>query len=100
MIYLVNIFTIILAVIFAIQLLNEKYVYKVSVLVILTGVLVHLLEAFLNYTSNSCETTTGESLINNIDKCINYESGLMVFAQAGIIAGYTVIIVKILYNKR
>jgi len=100
MIYLINIFTIILAVVFALQLSNEKNVYKVSVLVILAGIVFHFIEAYLNYTSNTCETILDESLISSIDKCINYESGLMIFAQAGIIAGFTVIFVKYLYSKK
>jgi len=100
MIYLVNIFTIILAVVFALQLSNEKNTYRVSVFVILTGALFHLLEAYLNYISNTCETILDESLLSNIDKCINYESGLMIFAQAGIIAGCTVIIVEYLFHKK
>ncbi len=100
MIYLVNIFTIILAVVFAIQLANENKAYLYSVISILTGISMHVLEAYLSVSRGKCGVLNISTIVENIDDCISYESASMLFAQAAILAGFTVLFVKLAIRYR
>ena len=63
------------------------------------GVFYHIIEAFLNYKAGECSFNEN-NIINAIDKCINYESASMFFAQAFIIGGFTVIFVSYALSKK
>ena len=94
MIYLYNIATIILAILFAFQVSNEKHKLITSAGLIILGFAFHIFEAYTNYVSNMCKPIETESILKAIDYCINYDSGIMYYAQAMIIAGFTVLVVN------
>ena len=95
MIYIVNILTVILAVVFSLQLSNEKKAYLYSALFIVFGIGFHLLEAYINYTSEKCSFNQAIGIFDNIDNCIEYDSGSMIVSQAIILAGFTVLFMKL-----
>lgn len=99
MIYVVNLLTIILAVLVAIQIANEKRKYLTSVGLILIGIAFHIIDAYLNLKAGDCTYNENASLLTAIDSCIDYESGSMFFAQAFIIGGFTVIFASYAISK-
>ena len=95
MIYIVNIFTVLLAIVFAVQLSSENKAYLYSALAIVFGFSLHIYEAFQNRSMGICEFSDTVGFLVNIDRCIDYESGTMLYAQAAILAGFTVIFIKL-----
>ena len=100
MIYFVNISIILLAIIFAFKISNEKRKYYTAVAAIILGFAFHLMEAFFSYKRGDCELSVSVSLLEEIDLCINYESKIMIFSQASIIAGFTVIFIGFALPKK
>jgi len=100
MIYIVNILTILFAVIVALQITNEKKKYLSSAILILMGVIYHIIDAYLSWKAGECIYNEKSNLISAIDNCINYESGSMFFAQAFILGGFTVIFVSYVLSKK
>lgn len=93
MIYLVNIATLLLAIIVALQIANERRKYLLAVAAIMLGLLAHVVEAFINLRTGACQAATDLNIPGLIDQCIDYEKGSMLLAQAMILAGFTVLIV-------
>lgn len=100
MIYLVNISTIILAVVFTLVISTEKHKIKTAIFLVLTGLVFHIIEAYLSYTAGKCMLPESPDILNTIDECIDYESGVMLYAQAMIIAGFTVLFVCYFFAKQ
>ncbi|NVJ59593.1 MAG: hypothetical protein HWE27_04340 [Gammaproteobacteria bacterium] len=95
MIWVVNILTVIVAIYYSIKLSNQKRAYSYSIFVIKIGISLHFLEAYFNSKSEKCEFYIASNFIEAIDSCIDYKSGSMILAQALILAGFTVLIVKL-----
>lgn len=100
MIYLVNIATIILAIIFVFQLGDEKNKYRIAFAGIIIGLLLHTIEAYLRFSSGKCVFSESTNIIKSLDTCIDYQSGSMLYAQAMIIAGFTVLIVNFFLSRK
>lgn len=100
MIYAFNIATILLAIVIALQIANEKRKYITSVGLIALGIIFHILDAYINYKTGECSFNEKNNLLTIIDACIDYDSGSMFFAQALIIGGFTFIFVSYALSKQ
>ena len=80
-------------------MLRSKKTPFVSSLIVL-GIACHIIEAYWNYKVGEYTYNESASLIKAIDNFINYESGSMLFAQAFIIGGFTVIFVSYALSKK
>lgn len=99
MIYVVNIITILLAVVFTVLVSHDKNKLPTSAGLIIIGLAFHVFDAYHNYTGNKCKSTEFDGLLQLIDNCIDYDSGVMLYAQAMIIAGFTVLFVNFFLRK-
>ena len=103
MIYLVNIVTLVVALEFALALNQSKHLLAVALASIVVGVLLHWFHAIDRAREGVCKLDSAESIlqyIREIDSCIDYEVGEMIFPQALVIAGFTVVVVRLVRRFR
>ncbi len=94
MIILVNVLTVIAAIVIAFKLAYEAEKVLVSSVAILIGFWMHWDEARRSLEMGICQESAG--FIVTVDACIDYSGGNMVEAQAFILGGSTVLIITLL----
>jgi len=94
MVYIVNIFVILLAIFFALHIATEKKKYREASAVISLGVFAYLFEALMGLFSAQCEAGSVVEFFKVFDDCANYMSGTVIASQAMIIGGFTFVFVS------
>lgn len=100
MIYVVNIITILLAIIYAIEIATEKKKYQTAFGLIGVGFLFYIYEAITGLFEGKCEAFGVLEFIKVFDTCVDYSSGALIMCQAMIIGGFTVVFISFIMSKK